>query len=205
MSWHEWLTVGALAVCLGSLSYHLFRLIRLGKPRDFAKPAGSESEGIRYSFTSGMNPARKESAYLHLPTYSAGLLYHAGTFISLALLVLSLVGLFPEGTLAWIAGIFLGATGIAGIFILIKRMVVRKLRILSNPDDYLSNVLVTLFQIFTIVRLAGGESWAPAYHIISALLLLYLPLGKLKHLVYFFAARYQLGIFYGRRGVWTKH
>lgn len=205
MNWHEWLTTGALAVCLGSLLYHLFRLVRLGKPHDYASAAGSETEGIRYSFTKGMSPAKKESAYLHLPTYSAGLIYHTGTFISLALLILSLLHAFPDGTLALISAVFVSLTSAAGLFILIKRVAVRKLRILSNPDDYLSNLLVTLFQIFTFIRLAGGESFAPVYHIISALLLLYMPLGKLKHLVYFFAARYQLGIFYGRRGVWTKH
>ena len=41
-----------------------------------------------------------------------------------------------------------------------------------------------------------------AIDLAAAALFFYLPLGKLKHLVYFFAARYQLGIFYGRRGVW---
>lgn len=192
-------------MCLGSLSYHLIRLIRLGKPKDFAKPAGTDSEGIRYAFTKGMNPARKESAYLHLPTYSAGLLYHTGTFLSLILLILSLVRLFPTGSFALAASIFMAATCSAGLFILVKRVAVRKLRILSNPDDYLSNLLVTLFQLMTIARLAAGESVAPVYHVSSAILLFYLPLGKLKHLVYFFAARYQLGIFFGRRGTWKMH
>ena len=29
--------------------------------------------------------------------------------------------------------------------------------------------------------------------------------GKLKHVVYFFAARYHLGFFYGWRNVWPPH
>jgi hypothetical protein len=40
------------------------------------------------------------------------------------------------------------------------------------------------------------------YFIAISLLFLYFPLGKLKHAIYFFAARYQLGFFYGWRGVW---
>ncbi len=89
-----------------------------------------------------------------------------------------------------------------GLFILIKRAAVSKLRILSNPDDYISNILVTSFQAASIVFLFAGPAAETLYYVIAALLFLYLPLGKLKHLVYFFAARYQLGLFFGRRGVW---
>jgi hypothetical protein len=32
--------------------------------------------------------------------------------------------------------------------------------------------------------------------------MLYIPAGKLRHTVYFFAARYHLGYFFGWRGVW---
>jgi hypothetical protein len=46
------------------------------------------------------------------------------------------------------------------------------------------------------------ETFAPYYFICAGLLFLYLPLGKLKHSLYFFAARYHLGFFYGWRGIW---
>jgi hypothetical protein len=32
-----------------------------------------------------------------------------------------------------------------------------------------------------------------------------MPLGKLRHVVYYFAARYHLGFFYGWRNVWPNH
>ena len=80
---------------------------------------------------------------------------------------------------------------------------------MSNPDDYISNILVTLFQMMTILVLitpalipSYRHTVLQFYYIITALLLLYGPAGKLRHTVYFFAARYHLGHFYGWRGVW---
>jgi len=202
VSWYQWVALGALAYCLGSLLYHLVKIIRLGKPVDLARPAGTESAGIRYSFTQGMSPLKKESAYLHLPTYAAGLFYHGGTFLSILVFLLSLGGLaFPSG-LRWIVAGIVVLTSLAGLFILIKRVALPKMRSLSNPDDYLSNLLVTGFQGMTVAfLLIGAEAGCP-YYLVATLLLLYMPLGKLRHLLYFFAARYQLGLFFGRRGVW---
>jgi len=88
-----------------------------------------------------------------------------------------------------------------GIGILIKRLLKKGLRDLSNPDDYLSNLLVTGFQLMTGIVLLWNQAY-PAYFILSSLLLLYFPLSKLKHAIYFFAARYHLGFFFGWRGIW---
>ena len=77
----------------------------------------------------------------------------------------------------------------------------RELRSLSNPDDYISNLLVDLFQLSTaFVLLSPGDELI--YYLSATVLLLYFPLGKLRHAVYFFAARYHLGLFYGWRNVW---
>jgi hypothetical protein len=199
MSWYYLLTWLSLAFCLGFCLFHIYRLISLGKPGDYSQSIGDENKGIRYSFTGGMSPAKKESAYLHLPTYIAGLVFHAGTFISFGLLLMTLA----EFSLPLIANLILTCLLIisvcCGMGIFVKRCIKTSLRKLSNPDDYISNLLVTAFQVVTAIQL---NSAILAYFIISSALLLYLPMGKLKHLVYFFAARYQLGFFYGRRGVW---
>ena len=88
-------------------------------------------------------------------------------------------------------------------------MIKKELRSLSNPDDFISNLLVTLFQIFTLLVISTPlllSSYRPtvlkSYYLIFTLLMLYLPVGKLRHTVYFFAARYHLGYFFGKRGVW---
>ncbi|MBK7030085.1 MAG: hypothetical protein IPH45_13135 [Bacteroidales bacterium] len=199
MSWYIFLTLLSLTLCLGSCLFHIGKLVSMGKPADHSDPIGNEKEGILYSFTGGMSPSKKESAFLHLPTYIAGLLYHIGTFLSFGLLLLILAGISLPAIVKLILGGFLILTASCGLGIFVKRFIKPHLRQLSNPDDYISNLLVTAFQVVTAIQL---HIPIIAYFMISSALLLYLPLGKLKHMVYFFAARYQLGFFYGRRGVW---
>jgi len=202
MNWFQWLSLIALVVCLGILFYHIIRLIQLGSPEDYAAPAGSIRDGIKYSITGAMNPKKKESAYLHLPTYTAGLIYHAGTFLTILIFLLSFfVRNFPDLLRYFMMG-FLLLSGISGMGILIKRASKRIMRRLSNIDDYLSNLLVTIFQIATILYLGIEGPDAFFYYLAATLLLFYIPVGKLKHMIYFFAARYHLGWFYGSRGTW---
>ena len=201
MNWYIGLTYFSLAICLGSCLYHLIRLVSLGKPTDYSQKKGNIGAATRYSFTGAMSPVKKESAYLHLPTYTAGLLYHIGTFLSIFLFCLFLFKIVPQGWLQWGIIGFLMLTGLSGLGILIKRMIKKELKALSNPDDFISNILVTAFQFITALVLYNGQ-YFPVYFIIVSALLLYLPLGKLKHTIYFFAARYHLGFFYGWRGVW---
>ncbi|HPT01390.1 MAG TPA: hypothetical protein PLJ84_02245 [Bacteroidales bacterium] len=199
MSWYLVLTFVSLAFCLAMCAYHAYRLIALGNPSDFSKPSGNVGAGIKYSYTGGMDPRKKESAFLHLPTYTAGILYHLGTFFSIVLFVCILFSLRLPSVVTMLLTAFLAVSSICGAGILIKRIVKNTLRKLSNPDDYISNLLVTSFQLITAVYLNFPT---PVYYILVSALLLYLPAGKLKHVIYFFAARYHLGLFFGYRGVW---
>jgi nitrate reductase gamma subunit len=133
----------------------------------------------------------------------AGLLYHIGTFTAIVLFFLLLVNIELTGSMQWVLIGILAVSGLSGCGIFLKRITIKKLRSLSNPDDYISNLLVTVFQFFTLGMLVK-ESFAPIYFLCVSLLLLYLPLGKLKHSLYFFSARYHLGFFYGWRGIWPS-
>lgn len=205
MEWYHWMALVSAIVCAGSCLIHGSRLVRLGKPKDYSQRSGDVSKAVQYSYTKAMSPAKKESAFLHLPTYTAGILYHIGTFLSLFVFILLISGIHPAGTLSYVLFGILIITGMSGIGILIKRILLQKLRALSNPDDYISNLLVSALQLLTAFTLleAGLSAY---YFIVMSLFFLYLPLGKLKHTVYFFAARYHLGFFYGWRGSWPpKH
>lgn len=202
MNWYHWISIFALATCLVSLLFHIVKLIRLGSPEDFAEPGGSIKGGIKYSFTGAMSPKKKESAYLHLPTYTAGLLYHAGTFLAILIFLISFfINEIPAVVNYLIIGILVPSS-ISGLGILVKRASKSLMRKLSNPDDYLSNLLVTVFQIATVLFLGFEGFDSLFYYLIVSALLLYIPIGKLKHLIYFFAARFHLGWFYGHRGTW---
>lgn len=190
-----------MAVCAAACVYHIARLIKLGLPKDYSVKSGDVNAAIKYSFTGAMSPKQKESAYLHLPTYTLGILYHIGTFVALPLLVLAMAGILIPNMIAVMLGVFLALTASAGFGILGKRIFVQKLAALSNPDDYISNVLVSLFQA-SIALYLFVPVYAPVAFVVASCLFLYLPVGKLKHAVYFFAARVHLGYFYGWRGVW---
>mgnify|MGYP001809631473 FL=1 len=190
-----------MAVCAAACLFHACRLIKLGLPKDYSVKSGNVNDAIKYSFTGAMSPKEKESAYMHLPTYTLGILYHIGTFVAIPLLILVMLGYSLPKTFASLAGIALCITSAAGFGILLKRVFVKKLAALSNPDDYISNVLVSIFQA-SIALTLFIPAYATATFIIASCLFLYLPVGKLKHAVYFFAARIHLGYFYGWRGVW---
>ncbi len=201
MTLFQIISLTAFLICVISLTYHFIRLIKLGLPKDYSHKIGSLNSAIPYSFVGAMNPLKKESAYLHFPTYTAGILYHIGTFISFALYFLFVFNIGFAYILQLILICILIVSSVSGLGIFLKRLTVKKLRNLSNPDDYISNLLVTAFQIFTLITLLT-DTFVLFYFICAALLFLYIPLGKLKHLLYFFSARYHLGFFYGWRGVW---
>ena len=201
MYWFEWIALGALVICLAGLAYHVIRLIRLGVQDDYSARAGSPSAGVFYSFTGGMDPRHKESAYLNLPVYVSGVIFHIAVFVAIVLFFLFLSGVNPGQPASLILSVIIFAGVVTGSGMLIKRLRDQKLRYLSNADDYISLLLVIVFLILAGFSLLLPDAY-PAFMLVSALLLLYMPLGKLRHAVYFFAARIQLGRFYGWRNVW---
>lgn len=201
MHWYQWLAVIGLGVCLLSCIYHFYKIISLGNPPEYARKAGHIGKAVRYSFTGAMSPKVKESAYMHMPTYLAGIIYHIGTFLAIFIFILALFGIWLSGLVMYIAAGILVLSALSGFGILVKRISKKELSSLSNPDDYISNILVNAFQVFTALAMIDA-GFILTYYISSAILLLYFPLGKLKHAIYFFAARYHLGYFYGWRNVW---
>ena len=201
MTIYNWILLTGFGICLVSCIYQFFKVLSTWKQHGLDQPRGDIKAAVKYSFTGAMSPTKKETAYLHLPTYTAGIFFHIGTFYSFLWLVLLFVNInFPE----WItklSAILLIFTGLCGVSILIKRISILKLRKLSVPDDYFSNSLVTGFQILMAFSLLT-PGLIPYLFIYSTFLFLYIPLGKLRHTVYFFTSRYHLGVFYGRRGVW---
>jgi nitrate reductase gamma subunit len=198
---------------------HFIRLIRLGAPKDLSEVSGNITAGVIYSNTGAMLPKQKESAYRHLPTYTAGICFHIGTFVALLCFIMRYFDapfkflsrqytLFSISVLLIILGtVWLGTC--CGFGLIIKRLLSKKLRPISNADDYISLILTALFQFSTALLFTAfafpdfsGNRIIIFYIISSTLLFFYLPFGKLKHVVYYFSARYHLGFFYGRRGTW---
>jgi nitrate reductase gamma subunit len=146
-----------------------------------------------------MSPAAKESAREHLPTWFAGVGYHLGIFAGLGYVALLLVGIEPEGTLRWGLRVLLLAGALCGIGLLAKRTLTPHLRGLSCPDDFLSNLLATAFVALACARTIFLRLDA-AFLAETMLLFLWVPLGKIRHCLFFFTTRYHSATHFGRRG-----
>jgi len=170
-----------------------------GKRTLYAKPAGDPAEGVRYAFTWGMAPWAKESVMQHLPSYLAGIAFHAGVFSAFLLMLLALAGVQLPAALLPLARILTLIGAVGGFSLLLKRMYTPQLRGLSVPDDFVANFLSSMF-----VLLAFDWTFRPALERLwlgeAVALLAYLPLGKIRHCLFFFMTRYHLGAFFGRRG-----
>jgi nitrate reductase gamma subunit len=162
-------------------------------------PSGDPAKGVVYAFTKGMAPWAKESVMMNLPSYGAGMAFHAGVFTAFGLLLMAIVGLELPVWLIFLGRVLTAAGAIGGFSLLVKRAIKPQLRGLSNPDDFIANLLSSLF-----VALSFARTFSPSLQGLwmgaAALLLAYAPLGKIRHCVFFFTTRYHLGAFFGRRG-----
>jgi hypothetical protein len=168
--------------------------------RAFAAPLGSEAAGVRYAFTAAFLPRAKESASAHLGTYLAGIAFHAGVFAMLARLVLTLVSVpLPAPLEHALAALFALALA-CGLGLLVKRRRNDALRAISVPDDLIANLLVDV-ALAAALAASLAPSATPLLQLAGAALLLYAPLGKLRHMIFLVTSRGLWGRYYGRRGV----
>jgi len=163
-------------------------------------PSGNGWKGVTYAFGRGMLPWEKESAGRHLLTLGAGALYHAGVFLALLQLLALILGVDVPQTLAPFLQIFLLVSLLCGVGLLLKRAFLPVLRALSCPDDYVANVVVDLFLLFSLLTAREG-AWTNWLLGISIAFFIYVPLGKIRHCVFFFYTRVLFGLFFGKRGV----
>ncbi len=153
------------------------------------KPRGSAFRGALYAFGLGMLPWNKESGRLHPVVFWAGVLMHLGIVLGLCTVALRLFlgGAAP----GWWAPFGVGALILGGIAIvlMVRRVVAPHMGRLSTPDDYVAAGLTGL------LCLSAG-SWSlgivpvPFFDLVATAFLLYVPLGKLRHMGTFFVSRF---------------
>ncbi|MCE7861410.1 MAG: hypothetical protein DYG86_16710, partial [Chloroflexi bacterium CFX2] len=194
------LALAGLAAGLFGIYLRYAETKRRALPIDKSPVKGNIPHGIAYAFTTGMMPWAKESTRIHLIAYLRGIGFHIGIFTAIGTVILSpLWGFLPpllSSTLFWvlIPGALLGAAG--GLM----RLAEHNLRGLSLPDDHFAVWLTTLFIVVTGLGLVFEAFVVPMY-IVSAVTFAYIPLGKIRHCLYFFFSRTFFGKFFGRRAV----
>jgi len=203
MTASRWFLLACFAVSTAASLHHLMRVLVSFRPHDPAKTRGSIPRAVAYSLTLAMSPARKESARRHVPTYALGLVFHGGIAVAFVWLAIFFAGVSVPADFAAVSVIVLAASTAAGLALLVKRATRAKLRHISTPDDYFSNALLAGFEVLAIVALLDVDC-IPFFLMYGGVLLLYVPLGKLRHALYFVFARVYLGLFFGKRGVWGQ-
>ncbi len=188
------------ATAVTAVAFVALRL-RIGAVPPAVAPArGSAAAGVAYAFTVAFAPWAKESASRHLPSYIAGIAVHLAVFVALARLALSVAGAAVPPLVESVLAVALAAGLACGLALLVKRCADPRLRAISVPEDFFANALVDLV-------LAAGVAAAlrpralPAFQLLGAALILYAPLGKIRHMVALLASRGVLGATFGRRGV----
>jgi hypothetical protein len=166
----------------------------------FAASRGSAATGVRYAFTTAFLPWAKESGRHHLATYLAGITFHAGIFAMLARLVLTLVPIVPPRPVEQALAVLFAAALAAGLGLLVRRRRDPELRAISVPDDLVANLMVDV-ALGAALAATLAPAALPLFQIAGAALLLYAPLGKLRHMLFLLTSRAVTGRAYGRRGV----
>jgi len=173
-----------------------------GGRQDYSVPLGSRMKGMLYSFTGAMLPSRKESISGHKISFAIGIIFHTGLFLCLFNLLLAIAKPGMAWSLRYIFILFAGLGLVAGIYLFIRRMASAGLRAMSAADDFIANAITTGLLAMTLVYYGYHPDAKTALWLYSALLFLYFPLGKLRHAIFFFTARGDLGRRLGYRGTY---
>lgn len=174
-------------------------VLRRGYKVELGTAKGDPRRGILYSMTFSMLPWKKDSTRRHPWSYAAGMGMHIGLATTMAFALGRRWELWPE----WMTPLFgiLAAVGfVSALGLFLKRTFSSYMHAISNPDDFLSSLLVQLY------LLGGGlTALTPSaigfWRLTAVLLLLYIPIGKIYHMVLFFVSRTLFGLQFGRRGV----
>jgi nitrate reductase gamma subunit len=192
--------LAGLGVAAVGLALRWRETVRRPAPVDRAPPRGDPTRGLLYAFTLGMAPWTKESTRLHAAAYLRGVGFHLAIFAGLAVAVA--MPLWPALP-PFVRGIGLAVLGfgaLLGLAGMLMRLRDPHLRALSTPDDHAAVLLVTAFLVGAALAL-WQMRFAPLMYLSAGLMLAYIPLGKIRHCLYFFLARGYYGRFVGRRGV----
>jgi len=190
----------ALVFSVIAFSQRLRVFSRLARPVDRSTPKGNLKSGVLYAYTLGMAPWAKEGTRLHAIAYLRGVAFHAGVFLGLAILIASPWLGRVIGELRFLLGWLIAIAAVMGLAGFAARFIERNLKALSTPDDYFAVLVVTLFLAAESLWLFFPQTQV-LFYLVSAMMLVYAPLGKIRHCIYFAYSRLFYGKFVGSRGV----
>ena len=181
----------------------IWKLARLPHPKEVSPAKGNLPRSIAASYASVLTPWRIESLHDHWVRWLTFAVYHLGIFAAIgATFTIPFLPDLMTPAVRWACAIAIGLAFVAGWMKLAWRLVRPEIRILSTPDDYFSLLVLQLWFFVAIPAILWEpHGWLVTYFVMTALLLVYVPLSKISHYIYWFFSRYFFGVRYGRRGV----
>jgi nitrate reductase gamma subunit len=206
----------SLLIFIVGMSYRLFRIVFLGWSRDRVKPRGSKFGGVVKSYLKGLLilpffPWVKNTFNRNPLIYIAGGLFHLALFVVVflgtahMLVWKDLLG-FGWFTLKTPLVDLLAAIGIISlIMLLINRIVNPVVKMISGPAEYISWVLVFLPFITGYMmyhHIGSPYEKTFALHVLTVdVLLIWIPLSRISHFMFYFFSRTIHGVEFGKRAV----
>ena len=174
-----------------------------GRRRLYSRRQGSALAGIFYNFTGAMLPSKKESLSKHKLSFTIGVIFHVGIFAAVLIVIFTVIRPDLAKQAKHVLIPLIAASLAAGVFLFIKRIFLRNMRAMSAPEDYFAIFAACGFVFLALLNLLlRGDAVLTVTWFYAAGLLVYMPLGKLRHAVTFFIVRAEFGARLGRRGTY---
>jgi hypothetical protein len=172
-----------------------------GGRRDYSARAGSSLKGVLYNFSAAMTPAHKEAISNHPFNFTVGLVMHVGVGVAIFKILVVLIKPDAPPSAPIPAGGFLALAAAAALYLFVHRFLSPNLQTMSVFDDYLAS-FVTLTYLAVASLHEFGLLNGGAFLLVDAAASFYLPLGKLRHVLFCPVSRLDLGGRLGYRGTY---
>jgi len=206
----------SLLIFIAGMVYRLVRVIFLGWRRDKVPPKGSKVKGIATSFLKGaiiwpFIPWVKNTFSKRPLIYIAGGIFHLGLIVVLIfgtahmLVWKNLLGFgwptLPLPIVDWMAAI----TIVAMVILFINRLINPVLRLISGPSEWANLLLVFLPMLTGYImthHLWFRYEVIYSLHMISVdVLLIWIPLSRISHFIFYFFSKTIHGADFGKRSI----
>ncbi len=155
-----------------------------------------------------LHPAINSNSSRKISTLFFSYMLHIGLFIIVffyaphIVFISKKIGLSWQEIPEWIFIIITQLTFISLLILSLRRLLDPVLKILSNLDDHLSNILLFLVILTGCMALMQSFEILKAIHMLFVdLLLIYFPFSKLMHTFSIINSRYKTAVLYSRKGV----